>query len=465
VRARKDVEIVFGGSFFCSRSTGSVAQRDVRCVVPTLAQLLARQSSEFSKALGEELARDPDILHKQVTAQIEHLLYNPLLALKDSLVQILFVIDALDECGGLPTADGTPNDAECRRIVSEVLEALVKFSRSSVKLPVKFLVTSRPEPHIRDTSVSDVELSRILRLHTVDKELVNADIRLYISKRLSSSAKLQAQFAADEIAMLTQLCDGLFIVAATALEHILGEGIDITPIKFQTLLSSSRDSLSNDAAASLDSMYAIILADASTGKNPGVNELGVVLKLLAALLTAQMTLSISALADLMNLPRTHVRASLARLHAVVHVPDRDDEAGLRTLHASFGDYLFGRAKGDLKISRSLGDETLARGCLCIMSKMLHFNVSRSRTSYEPNSAGKPDTITLSLEYACLHWVYHVASLQQPSILDEDVNEVFCPRVLFWLEVMSVLGRVWRAAAMLFFAASTVGDGLFFFNER
>jgi len=66
-----NTKFILGGSFFCSRSNGVFGQRDVRCIVPTLAQLLARQSTEFSEALAAELKRDPDILHQQVAEQFK----------------------------------------------------------------------------------------------------------------------------------------------------------------------------------------------------------------------------------------------------------------------------------------------------------------------------------------------------------------------------------------------------------
>ena len=451
--AHADIFMVLGGSFFCSRSSGSVSQRDIRCVIPTLAQLLSRQSTEFGEALAGELDRDPDILHKQVGVQVQKLLYTPLLALKDSSVPILFVIDALDECGDQPSSGG--NDGESHRIISEMIEALVAFSRSDVKLPVKFLITSRPETHIRDTPVSDVTFSNILRLHTVNKEQVTVDIRLYISTRLSSSPHLRAHFTPDDVDVLTRLCDGLFIVATTALQYTLGAGKDCAAMKFKTLLEYSRRGLSASAAAPLDRMYALILEDAATTDETATGGVHAMLQLLAALLAARVTLSVTALAKLLNRSKGDVRAGLSRLHAVVHIPDDDNEPGLRTLHASFGDYLFDRAPDNLRIAATLGDGVLARGCLHVMSQQLHFNVSQSCNSYEENPEAGPDIIPLSLEYACLQWVYHLRAMAIPSELDRDINLVFCPRLLFWLEVVSVLDQVWRAAALLAIGAATV----------
>ena len=454
--AHDNANILLGGSFFCSRSTRVFAQRDVRCVVPTLAQLLARQSTEFSEALAAELKRDPDILYQQVTEQIKRILYTPLLAIKESPKPILFVIDALDECGDQPTSDETAN-SESHRIVSEMLKALVDLFSLPVKPPVKILVTSRPETHIRDTPVADAAFSSVLHLHTVNKEQVTADIRRYISTQLSSSKKLQARFTDDDADMLADMSDGLFIVATTALNHVLGEGIDSAVSRFRTLLNSARDGFSSRAAVPLDRMYGLILADATraTQADIDVDELQEILHLLASLLSARMPLSIAALADLLDMDKDEVRARFSRLHAVVHIPDDDDDPSLRTLHASFGDYLVFRASGDIRVTGSLGHEVLAQGCLRVLGERLHFNISQSHSSYESNSETRPVTVTLALEYACLQWIYHVAAASVPSEFDEAINAIFRPRFLFWLEVVSILRQVSHAAAFLFFASSTV----------
>jgi len=454
--ADTNINVVFGGSFFCSRSTGSIAQRDILCVVPTLAQLMAFQSVEFGKALAEELARDPGVLEKQIGVQIERLLYKPLLALKDSRVPILFVIDALDECGGVTATNGTTDDAETHRIVSEMLEALVTFSHYEAKLPVKFLVTSRPETHIRDTAVLNSAFSSVLRLHTISKSQVTADIHLYITASLSTNVRLRDQITLEEAHRLALLCDGLFIFAATALRYILGAGIDAAALRFDTLLNTARDGLGTRAAAPLDYMYDLILKESLETEEPERNSLSAIRYLLASLLCSSMTLSVSALADLLDQPKHHVRGHLSRLHAVVHVPDDNGEPGLHTLHASFGDYLFKRAPTNIRISESLGHEILARGCLRRMTRIdLCFNVSRSHSSFEANHPSMGNQIATSLVYACLHWASHIKACSNAAAFDVLIGKYFVPKFLFWLEVLSILGKVGAASGVLRLARSNV----------
>jgi len=456
-RARTDDEITFGGSFFCSRSSGLAAQRDIRCIVPTLARLLALESVEFCQCLAENIHEG--IQDKEVKAQVEQLLLTPLLAMKGSQKPILFVIDALDECGG-DTDDGLLDDTKCRAVVTSMLEALFSLTRSDPKLPIKILVTSRPETQIRDTSISNENLSQIMRLHAVGFEEINADIRRFIAETLDTKlnqSKYRAMITDEDIEHLSRLCDGLFIVAATALGHTFGKGgTDGAISRFKKLLNDTRDSLHVSAAAPLDRMYALILADVAKVDESEATELLSVQRLLASLLSARMMLSITVLGDLLGLGPYEVRASLSGLHSVVHVPEADDVPGLRTVHASFGDYLLGRAPSHLRIPRSFGHDILAHGCLGVMEKQLRFNVSQSASSHDSNPSTLPYSITFSLAYACLQWVYHLTALPDLGDLDVEISVTFRPRLLAWLEVMSLLREVWRATRMLFIAAATVG---------
>jgi len=269
-QASTDTEIIFGDSFFCSRSTGLAGQRDIRCVVPTLAQLLARNSTEFRLALAEAI--HDDMQHKEVTAQVEYLLRAPLSAIRNAGAPILFVIDALDECGG-ETTDNMLDDTQCHAVVTSMLEALVSLTQSEPKLPIKFLITSRPEVQIRDTSISNDKLSQILRLHTADTTEVNADIRRYITQtldaKLSVKPKLRASITDSDVEDLVLLCDGLFIVAATAIAHTFGAGANAAVATFKKLLNPARNGLHDKAVASLDRMYEIILNDAAKDRCAG----------------------------------------------------------------------------------------------------------------------------------------------------------------------------------------------------
>jgi len=455
-RVRADITLCLGGSFFCSRSTGLAAQRDVRCVIPTLAQLLARQSDEFASALAAELKKEPDLAYKQIKVQVERLLLVPFAALSTSIKPIVFIVDALDECGNQPTANASSDTSEAHVAVSEMLEALIDLSRSTADLPIKFIVTSRPETHIRETPITDAKVTSALHLHTIDKSKVTSDIHLYISETLSKVPTTQAWFTESHVETLAQRADGLFIFAATATKYILGGGKGLRAKRLGNLVSPLQAMPTALAVAPLDLMYSSILTEASRADLVEGDDLQQMLKVVAAILSARMSLSIDALSELLGLSTDYLRGCLDRLHAVVYLPEDNHDTSLQTLHASFGDYLLTRAASGIRIDSTLGHDGLAHGCLRRMAQDdFTFNISRSPTSYKPNPETQPDWIPLSLYYACLHWAHHILSASVQSVFDDAINMVFRAKFLFWLEVLSVLGEVGKASGLLRIAGSVV----------
>ena len=67
---------LLGGSFFCSRGTGS--RENARRILPTLAWFLARRDSKYRAAILSILSDIPNIADETIDLQIEHLLKEPL---------------------------------------------------------------------------------------------------------------------------------------------------------------------------------------------------------------------------------------------------------------------------------------------------------------------------------------------------------------------------------------------------
>jgi len=434
-----DPSIVFGGGFFCSRTANVEGRTDVRRILPTLAVLLSRQSPKFAVALAAEIRPNSGVAgYEPVSDQIGRLLQRPLSALASETRPIVFVIDALDEC---------TNERE----LAELLSAIAKFQCDA---NVKFILTSRPEIHILGGPISHRAQNGILQLHMIEVEEVTQDIRLYVDDAFSKKKLAKPWYSEADVTALATLSNGLFIFASTVVSYILvATSVSNRTARLQKALTAVGQS--TVAMSKLDAMYEFVLTEASDMYKVEAEELEATRCNLACILAARAPLSVTALAELRDLEPDDLRESLRYLHATIYVPGEDDEPGLRMLHASFSDYLLERAPENIRISSALGEETLARGCLRLMGKRLHFNISQSDSSYEPNSPSKPDSITLPLEYACLHWIYHISALPETTGLDQEVEAVIRPKFLFWLEVMSVLDQVRRAAAMLVLAVATV----------
>ncbi|KDN35040.1 hypothetical protein RSAG8_11927, partial [Rhizoctonia solani AG-8 WAC10335] len=186
-------------SFFCTRASPEC--REAKRIIPTIAYQLAQRLTPFRHSLCQQLKKDPGISTNQLSNQFDLLLKAPLLAARDKLSNnLVIVVDALDEC----------NDPH---VVELFLDLLF---RSAVELPIKFFVTSRPEPAIRNKMMPESERSRsILYLHEIELSLVQADIELYLREELASIAP-----AEDDIAELAEHAGNLFIYAATAVRYV-----------------------------------------------------------------------------------------------------------------------------------------------------------------------------------------------------------------------------------------------------
>ncbi|KIL59833.1 hypothetical protein M378DRAFT_44771, partial [Amanita muscaria Koide BX008] len=146
--------------------------------------------------------------------QLDALVLDPLkpLAIRNALPPTLIVVDALDEC-----------DAEDQSFVLTRLRQLVQA------LPLfKVILTTRPEALSIDDSTTQ-EGRKVFRLHDIEADVVNEDIRIYLKYCLSSEqvkARLphfKKQWCASDaqVEHLIQASGKLFIMASTAVRYIL----------------------------------------------------------------------------------------------------------------------------------------------------------------------------------------------------------------------------------------------------
>ena len=297
--------VLLGGTFFCSRSAGAVDRTDAQRIVPTLVLLLARQIPKFAHAVAAALRKDPDLASKAVGVQVELLLAEPPKNVDTLDKQIVFVIDALDECSN-------------EQHLAELINALADFKTTQ---PIKFVLTSRPEMYVRDTSITDTRLSSIVRLHMVDETLVTRDIRLYVQrsfKKASNSARWYTEDDLDDIAILSA---GLFVFASTALAYILGRK-DVPGRSERLRTVKQQSSTSTLATGPLDRIYALILTQASDPNTFKRAELDETRRIVAVILSARAPLTVNALAELLGLSPERLRGALDELHAVISVPGR-----------------------------------------------------------------------------------------------------------------------------------------------
>ncbi|VDB95504.1 unnamed protein product [Peniophora sp. CBMAI 1063] len=235
---------LLGGSFFCSRG-GSVEEGDVQHIIPTLAASLATHSLSFNENLLAGLTEEPFSVHWNLALQIERLLQTPMSSYDGEADMLVLVIDALDECS---------DDESTRHLLSRLV-------RVSSVLPVKFFITSRPEPHIRSELESlDPSLGHVLRLHDIEQDIVRADISLYLvhGLRAMRGPTFPPKWPnKSDVTTLVRLSGKLFIYAFTALQYVRKDPLGRLPKLTGTKVTAGRP-----LTQPLDDIYSLILSEA-----------------------------------------------------------------------------------------------------------------------------------------------------------------------------------------------------------
>ncbi|KAL0945632.1 hypothetical protein HGRIS_014786 [Hohenbuehelia grisea] len=427
-----------GGSFFCHRQIADRA--DARAIVHTLAFLLACHIPNYQTALVHAL-QDPrlsGVAEWAVDKQVETLLGNLLARSCPVQGSLVVIVGALDECR---------DEDETKSLLTTILSV-------ASALPIKWFITSRPEPHIRvefESRTSEDQRSCILRLHEIEREVVSEDITRFLRHhfdRIKRYPHIPHDWPREwEIKKLATLSGTLFIYAATAMKYI-----DENPLSRLRNLTESPMTAGEPMTGDIDDMYKHILCGALDTRPRKCEKQEILLsrRTLATILAARDPLPLSAIAQLLRASVADVRACLAKLHAVIHVPSNDD--GVATIfHASFADYLSSRDRAaDMHIDMETAFEDLAADVMGIMSLELKFNIFGCSSSYLPNTEQKFSTISPALTYACMNWAHHVLMFPSDhiesvlSLVDKHLKE----NLLFWVEALAAIGQYKSASPIL-----------------
>jgi len=91
-------------------------------------------------------------------------------------------------------------------------------------------------------------------------------------------------------------------------------------------------------------------------------------------------------------------------------------------------------------------------CLrALVSSHLHFNMCSLESSIVKNvdiQATTRSSITRLLSYSCQYWADHLVNTPSDETLMKAVKFVIYEKLLFWLEVMSLLGKAHEGALIL-----------------
>jgi hypothetical protein len=440
--------VALGGSFFCSRQFPDT--RSASFIIRTIVYQLAFASKSFQRAL-EEHGKIETVEHGP-RSQMMGLLAIPWQAsaparLANDEPCYVVPIDAVDELEG--------------RGGAEFLGALFDVVHEQDLSGLKFFVTSRSEPTLVK-KITAFPNKQVRRLEEVSLEERTANIKVYLSTHLAQCATTQ------QIQQLASNAGGLFIHAATVVNYLEGRDVEEQKTLVHRILSSSSSTSRplRGVTAPLDSLYLQILESSLVDPRER-NDPWMFQDCLAILHTFICTIepaSTSVAVDILNASASDSDALLDtgiangvlhRLHAVLY-----SEGGkVMSYHKSFADFLFEAGRSQrFFCNQEKHHRRLAHGCFRIMKKQLRFNIAKIPTSFWMDhenatlKASMDANIKASLRYASRNWADHLA-LTTPLAdaldgLAEALHQFLQLPVLFWMELMNLLGQRGQCSIML-----------------
>jgi hypothetical protein len=436
-------------SFFFSRSEPE--RKTIARVIPTLLYQLAVAQPQLTSAISAALEINPDLARRSPQLQCRYLITQALGSATTAVSSVLVVLDALDECD---------NDG------GELLP-LLAAELLSLPFQVKLLVTSRPTENIHaklQSSVVKQPQVKCCVLHELSRSTVDDDIRLYLRHRLSALASGRSEqtlWPSDVIIdELVRRAGALFIYAVTAVEYIANKYED-PENQLARLLSADGGDIGSDFGR-LNSLYDKILQ----GFLPSDQRQGERVKLtqrfrdiVGTVVLLQTPMTVSDLSALLDMNPMQTWKTLQLLRAVLIVPSSPNHPDtVRIFHESFTDYLMelGRcADAAFAIDASEHHGRLAMICLQLMTCSLSRDLWRIGNhaqfdAKEHNTFSILDEIVPPhLHYACLHWAIHLSRATQGcASLMNALSEFMETKVVFWIETLSLLGKLAMAIPSL-----------------
>jgi hypothetical protein len=410
------------GAFFCQRDDPKLSEP--RNILPTLIYKLAETFPPFRSIVAEHLRNDTNLTPE---------------SMKDSLLldfirdiprqpkhALVFVIDALDECG----------DYRSRPVLLKVLTDVAAQARW-----LKIIITSRPEIDIQDFFKALTGSSHSSYDLVTDQE-ANADLRTFahsefglIARRWCLSTPWPEEPLFDEA---ISRASGLFIFIKTvvlALEYCQ----DPT----ESLKATLQDS-AGPGSKSLYGLYSSILNAQIVHLNTEFRQVIGILLITAP----HRPLCEETIAELAGVRPNLVKKWVDDLSSLLY-RDHVVNGGVRVRHLSISEFFI---SDHCAYQVNLRDANVQLGIVCLktMVAQLCFNICKLEDSRLANAQVKDlpsrikENISDALQYSSLYWSNHLCFTSDNGDQEvwESLREFFEGLYgLFWIEVLSIMRMV------------------------
>ncbi len=412
------------GAFFCRRDDPHLSE--LANVISTLINALAGNFPPFRRMVADRLRSNRNLTSKTMkdTLFLDFIRNLP----RHPKHVLVFVIDALDECGDDRSRPG-------------LLKALTDAAAHAPWL--KVIITSRPEADIQ-RFFHGLTRRTHLQYDLAEDQDASADLQTYARSELdlvASKWHLTAPWPEESLfnRVITR-ANGLFIFVKTlilSLENCMDPS------------ESLKAALQDSGGTGANSLYALYSSILKARKMPTDAKFQRVIGLI--LITASYrSLCEDTIAELAGVKPNLVRKWVDDLGSLLY---RDDEANgaIRVRHLSISEFFVDNSGHcDYQVSAIDANLHLGLTCLNIMVDQLCFNICRLEDSRLANADVKDlqsrikHNISDSLQYSSLYWSNHLCLAsnigdQRVWVGLKEFFEGLYP--IFWIEVLSIMGMV------------------------
>jgi len=298
----------------------------------------------------------------------------------------------------------------------------------------------------------------VLKLHDVERSLVDSDIKLFFRTQLSDIAKKRSECGLTkdwptsyDINILCEKAAGLFIYASTVVKFVASQ--HHLPTERLTLIISLPQSTTHEGKSGIDLLYTQVLEQAFCDVDLDEQELYSQFKfVVGTTLLIFHPQSRETLSDLLRDYGTpfHISNTLRSLHSLLLVPDSKVDP-VCVFHKSFPDFLTdpGRCKDErFFVDPPAHHIDILFSCLDLMKEKLKKNICDLDdyvilSEVDDLCTRREASIGGALEYACRFWTKHLVRVPEtgPHVkgVEKAIDKFFKVHLLFWIEVLSITG--------------------------
>ncbi|KAJ7677625.1 WD40-repeat-containing domain protein [Mycena rosella] len=436
-----DEEQILGAQFFISGTQAYEPTTNPNTLFPTIAKQLCGFHKDALFSIHKAVKGHRSILLHISDAQATGLFVNPITAIcqSDPLTPVVIVIDALDEWNTNYLREVNPTDI--------LLKAIHQLPSNA-----KVLISSRHE----DPIISSFSRVSPYPIDLATSSLTSLrDVGNYIKDKLSDIVR---EFGEDwvgwpaesQVQGLCQQAGGHFIWAATATKFIR--------FRIKADGTECQDEILDDlrrGGVQVDGLYSAILNRCIPDTDPSWS-FERFRRIVGGLIVLRSPLNIATFGDLLDLKKTPTGRRVDMNHffkmfqSVLSVgPEVITPQSVPRLHSSFVDFITGQASQQFRIDEKAANKELASRCIELL-KDLDFNICDISSSHRTvDSRAEVPAIPADLAYACQFWADHLTA--SDATAEDVLNKVQImleSKFLYWLEVMSVTGKVSGALTML-----------------